>query len=431
MGWIQEVWSYRKNPFSIRELRGSDELQKLFVDREKEIKLVRNTLTGSGGGVVYGISGTRGSGKSTVLNKVLSDVRAENGLIVKVKASGIFTELDFLRKLLTDICDQIEMERLPEEVTMEINRLKTNLLYNEKIAEGKANEASIRASIKASFLSFLSSEIGSEVKEKMERKIEKQLKQYSKSTLTREIEQFLSYLRKQTKYDYMVIGIDETDKCRFEVAEELLESVKTVLGTEHCHFVFVGTKEFYDNFSRAFRGQEEEATLASIFNDIILIRNFADEQILKIIDKRLVYYSLERKPKNPFSEKATQVILDLANGNPKQAMRLCSESFMYFGDEGEIINSSGLVSYFDDRGYIPDLSPAEQEYVDVVRRLGRVTATSKELIKELGKKRIEHDDEKQYRVNLERLVRKKYLKKITPKKGQVTYVSSEILKHIS
>ncbi|MDH5266161.1 MAG: ATP-binding protein [Candidatus Bathyarchaeota archaeon] len=430
MGWIKDLWSFKKNPFSIRELSNSDELQKLFVDRKKEVKPLKNTFTGCEGGVVCGISGVRGCGKSTVLNKVLDEIKQENGLIIKVKASGTYAELDFLQKLLTDMCDQIEIQDLPEKVVEEVIRLKTNLLYTEKVAEGRGSEASIRASIKASILSFFSSEIGSEIKEKITKNVERQIKPYSKSTLSREILQFLSFLRSETKFDYIVVGIDETDKCRFDVAEKLLDSIKALLGTEHCHFVFVGTLQFHKNFAQAFKGLEEEATLASIFEDIVLITLFSNQEIVDIINKRLSYYSIGDKPKKPFSSEAMQVILELANGNPKQAMRLCSQGFMYFGDKGKEISPADLVEYFESKNYIQDLTRTEKEYVNVVKKLGEVSAISKKLFEELAKKGIKHK-RKQYRVHLERLVNKRYLKKTISEKEQVVYMPSELCKHIS
>lgn len=430
MGWIQDLWSFKKNPFSIKELNKSDELKKLFVNRQKELRLLRNTLTGSEGGIVYGISGIRGSGKSTVLNKALDEVKNKNGLIVTVKASGTYTGLDFLQKLLNDICDQVEIQKLPKNVVEEIIRLRGNLLYNEKMTEGKGSDSSIRASIKASIFSLFGSEVGSEIKEKIEKSVAKQLKPYSKSTLTREILQLLFFLKKKTKFNYITVGIDETDKCRFEVAENLLDSVKTVLGSEHCHFIFVGTTKFYENFIKVFKKQEEEATLASIFDNIILIEPFSDKEIMKIINKRLKYYSIKDKPKNPFEEKTMQIMLELSKGNPKQAMRLCSESFMYFGDEGKKIVAADLAKYFESKGYFPDLTPTEKKYVNVIKKLGDITSTSEKFREELAKKGIKHKTDSQYRVNISRLVEKRYLKKIITKKKETVYALSEFYKHI-
>lgn len=430
MGWIKDLWSFKENPFNIRELRESSELQKLFVDRRDEVRQLKNTLTGSKGGITCGISGHRGSGKSTILNKVLDEIEQENGLVIIVKASGTYAELDFLQKLLTDIIDQIEQQNLSRKVAEEIIRLKTNLLYTEKVAEGKTSEESIRASIKASLLSFFGSEVGAETREKITKTIERQIKPYSKSTLTREILQFLSILRNETRFDYIVIGIDETDKCRFDVAEKLLDSIKTVLGCESCHFVFVGTSEFHENFAKAFQGQEEEATLASIFEDVLLLRPFDDKEILEIIDKRLSHYAIKSNPKNPFSNEAIQAIIEIASGNPKQVMRLCSQGFMRFGDEGKIIQAKNLIEYFKSKNYIQQLAPTEKEYVDVIKKLGEVSPTARIFLNELAKKGVRHRGKRQYRVHLERLVNKRYLRKIISEKGQVSYVPSEICKHI-
>lgn len=430
MGWIEERWGFTKNPFSIKELGTSAELKRLFVNREVESRQLQNTLSGSEGGVVYGISGIRGSGKSTVLNKALDEIRIRGGLVFKVRASGTFSELDFLQKLLTDICDQIDIKKVSKKVKEELFRLKTNLLYNEKVGEEKSSDASIRASIKASLATLFGFEIGSDIKEGVKRQIEKTLKPYSKSTLTREILQFLSLLKKETKSKFIVIGIDETDKCRFEEAEKLLDSIKSVLGTEDCHFVFVGTLDFHKNFAQAFKGKEEEATLASIFEGIVKIPPLSDGKIVEIIQKRLDYYSSTKPPKNPFSREALKVVLELANGNPKQALRLCSESFNYFGDRGREIAATDLVEYFKTRDYILELVPTEKTYLDVVKSLGSVSAISEEFFEKLAQKGIKHRGKKQYRVTLENLVNKNYLVKEMDENGQVRYMLSELSKSI-
>ena len=139
MAWIQEKWGFKRNPFGIRELTKSDELQELFVDRKAIVNDLLNTLSGSDGGVAIGISGIRGSGKSSVCNKVLNEIEKDGGLGIRIKASGTFSELDFLHKLFTDIVDQLEPRKMPGKVVEEIERLKINLLYTEKVSEGKAS----------------------------------------------------------------------------------------------------------------------------------------------------------------------------------------------------------------------------------------------------------------------------------------------------
>lgn len=433
MGWLDELWGLRSNPFSIRELISSDELERLFVDRDIEIRLLYNALTSSPGGVVYGISGIRGSGKSTVLNKVLEKVKeTRNNLVVKIKASGYYEELDFLQKILTDVCDQVETAELPLKVKEEIVRLKTNLLYSEKIEQAKASERAIKASIKANILSILGGQVGSEDRKRIQKAVERQLKPYTKSTLTREILKFLNFLKKEAGYDLIVIGIDETDKCRFTVAEKLLDSVKTVLGTDDCHFVFVGTLEFHRNFIKAFQsGKEEEATIASIFEGVVPIKSFNENQILEIVEKRIKYYSLHEKTKNPFNKDAIQVILQLSNGIPKQALRLFSESFIYFGEKGTEIGPKELVSHFEDRGYIPELTALQKRYVTVVRKLEIVEPRSETFIEELSKLKVRHRKKEQYHVQLDRLVDKRYLVKEVDKVKGVIYKPTELCRYVS
>ncbi|MCW4022922.1 MAG: ATP-binding protein [Candidatus Bathyarchaeota archaeon] len=430
MGWIQDLWSLKKNPFSIRELNKSEELQTLFVNRKREIRQLINTLTGSEGGVVYGINGMRGVGKSTVLNKILSEIEKCNGLVIKVRSSGTYTELDFLSKLLTDICDQIEIREMPKDVKKELVRLKSNLLYNEKISKEKTDDASIRSSIKASFASLFGAEVGAEVKTQFSENIERELKPYSKASLTREILQFLKFLNEKTDFTCIVIGIDETDKCRFKVAEELLDSLKVILSSEDCHFVFVGTLKFHSDFAQAFCGREEEATLSSIFEGEVVVNPLTNKQMMEIIEKRLQYFCESDVVNNPFSQDALNIILELSSGNPKKEMRLCSEGFNYFGHEGKKIQGKELIEYYQSKDYIPLLSPTEQKYLEVINKLGIVSATSENLFEKLAAIGTKHNDKKQYRVNLENLVGKKYLEKIVVEEELVKYKLSTFCEYV-
>ena len=111
MGWIVDQWGFSQNPFSIKELQNKDELDKLFVNRDTEIKQLINGLDSSEGGVVFGISGLRGSGKSTILNKTLEELKNKDSLVFNIKASGTFSEVEFLEKILTDVCDQLELKK--------------------------------------------------------------------------------------------------------------------------------------------------------------------------------------------------------------------------------------------------------------------------------------------------------------------------------
>jgi hypothetical protein len=128
-----------------------------------------------------------------------------------------------------------------------------------------------------------------------------------------------------------------------------------------------------------------------------------------------------------------KVILEIAEGNPKQLMRLCSEGFIYWGDEGKEINASALVKYFVSKGYIVRLSRTEKLYFKIVERLGTVGAGSIELIDALKKAKIKSFTRQQNRVILERLVDKRYLLKnvtVVNDLRKVQYLPSELSKHV-
>jgi hypothetical protein len=431
LGWIEDKWGFSENPFSIKELSSKEEIERLFVNRSMELRQLVNGLDSSNGGVVYGISGKRGSGKSTVLNKSLSEMRKRGNIALVVRTSGNYSEEDYLKKILTDICDQLD-GNLSETLKKEVMRLKANLLYDEKVTKGNTSEASIRASIKASLLSFFGSEVGGELKEGVSDQIEKSLKPYSKVTLTREVLQFLALLKKETKTK-IIVSIDETDKCDFEEEEKLLNAIKAILHTRDSHFIFVGTLQFYENFKQAFIRNVEEATVSSTFSDVILIEPLLEDKALEIITKRVSFYSISGKSRIPFDKESMKVILELANGNPKQLMRLCSEGFIYYGDDGKEINAPDLVKYFLDKHFIERLTSVERVYFKITERLGKVTSSSIELITELKKANVKAITRQQNRVILERLVEKRYLlKKTVSVSGvkQVQYLTSELSKHI-
>jgi hypothetical protein len=431
LGWIQNKWSFSENPFSIKELSSQKELDNLFVDREDVLKQLVNGLDSSEGGVVYGISGIRGSGKSTALNKALEEMRRKGSLTLKVSASGTYSEEEYLKKILTALCDQLEDKTFSDNLEKEIIRIKANLLYDEKITKEKTVDASIRASIKASVLNFFGSEVGSEVKESVSDQIEKSLKPYSKVTLVRELLHLLALLKKEAKK--IIVSIDETDKCSFETEEKCLDTIKEILLSRDSHFIFVGTLDFYNNFRQVFLGKGEEATTSSIFSDVIPVHHLSPENSVQIINKRLAFYAIDKHYKNPFDENALKCIFEIADGNPKQLMRLCSQGFIFFGDEGKQINAQELINYFMGKNFIDRLSRTERNYFKIVERSKHVTAGSPELVNALKEAKIKAISRQQNRVILERLVKKKFLcKQVKILEGfrRTVYAPTELSKYV-
>ncbi|KAF5434840.1 putative ATPase, AAA+ ATPase superfamily [Candidatus Methanophagaceae archaeon] len=90
--------------FNIKPLE-QKEVGEFFFGREDELKFLLNQITNSHGGKAFAISGRRGAGKSTLINKLIKELKVkENYLIVKVDVPKEFDEFFILKRILRAVC---------------------------------------------------------------------------------------------------------------------------------------------------------------------------------------------------------------------------------------------------------------------------------------------------------------------------------------
>lgn len=115
--------------FNIKPL-SNKELKDYFYGREDELNFLVTQITKSEGGKAFAISGSRGSGKSTLINKLKNSLinRKENYLIVRVDVPKKFDELLLLKRILREVSNKaIEALRGKEKYENWRNRIAGKL----------------------------------------------------------------------------------------------------------------------------------------------------------------------------------------------------------------------------------------------------------------------------------------------------------------
>jgi AAA+ ATPase superfamily predicted ATPase len=357
-GDLNSKWGFSENPFAPKTLESPEELEQLFVNRETEIKEIYNGLTSTNGGIVYGITGLRGSGKSSLLNKVLHEIEKRNkGLVLKIDASGKYRDIEFLESLLGGICEGLKEKNLSDVLKAEIARIQSNLFFAPMLSEMDASPMAYERTIASTIYDIYGSDITTQKHTKLKTGIEKQLRHYNKSTIINETLHFLKRIKEEMGSERLIIAIDETDKCEFEDAYELFNCIKPVFQSKCSNFVFVGTCEFYENFKKSFSDHTRESSItSSIFHYMVYVEPFdksSDKSLLKeMIQKRLNFYSTKiGGGLNPFQGEAMKMIFEISNGFPRQLFRLCAEAYNSFGEKGEEIRAEHVKDYFIEKRY--------------------------------------------------------------------------------
>jgi AAA+ ATPase superfamily predicted ATPase len=357
-GDLNSKWGFSENPFAPKTLESPEELEQLFVNRETEIKEIYNGLTTTNGGIVYGITGLRGSGKSSLLNKVLYEIEKKGkGLVLKIDASGKYREIEFLESLLGGICEGLKYKNPSNRLKAEIARIQSNLYFAPMISEMDASPKAYERTIASTIYDVFGSDISAQKHTTLKSGIEKQLRHYNKSTIINEILHFLKNIREEMGAERLIIAIDETDKCEFVDAYELFNCIKPVFQSKCSNFVFVGTCEFYENFKKSFSDHTRESSItSSIFHYMVYVEPFdksSDKSLLReMIQKRLKFYSTKiGGGANPFQGEAMKMIFEVSNGFPRQVFRLCAEAYNSFGEKGEEIRAEYIKDYFIEKRY--------------------------------------------------------------------------------
>ena len=300
----------------------------------RELDFLLNQITKSKGGKAFAISGTRGSGKSTLINKLIESVKEdkENYLIVKVDVSKEFDESFLLKRILRKVCEAAvrdEAVKRNDELLIDILVKLMRLDYQTKHSQQVGNKTSFSGAIKAS-LSKIIATLGVEVNvQKALEKVEVseiQVKEYDLERVQNDLEKLLEELNLRKLFKGIVIIVDETDKSNYLEAVKTLDNIKPLFWLDNCYYIFVGSQEFYADYLRGIK-TGRKTLLDSLFTKIIYLPPFTRDDLIDMLEKR---FSGEISDE---TSKIVDIIATISKGSPRDAMRYCD---LLAGERGSI-----------------------------------------------------------------------------------------------
>jgi len=339
MGWLIMSSTY----FNIKPL-SEEEVGNLFYVRggesdhslRRELEFLLNQITKSKGGKAFAISGTRGSGKSTLINMLIKSVKEdkENYLIVKVDVPKEFDESFLLKRILRKVCEAAikdEDVKKNDELLIDILVKLMRLDYQTKHSQQVGDKTSFSGAIEGS-LSKIIATLG--IKITAQKALEKvevseiQVKEYDLERVQNDLEKLLEELKDESKnvFKGIVIIVDETDKSNYLEAVKTLDNIKPLFWLDNCYYIFVGSQEFYADYLRGIK-TGRKTLLDSLFTKIIYLPPFTRDDLIGMLEKR---FSGEISDE---TSKVVAIIATISKGSPRDAMRYCD---LLAGERGSI-----------------------------------------------------------------------------------------------
>ena len=320
--------------FNIKPLSGSDEIDKFFFAREDELAFLMNQICDSNGGKAFAISGRRGSGKSTLMNKLITslDKRDEKYLIVKVEVPKEFDEILLLKRLLRKVCESV-VSLLPQkdplllEIIQKLIKLDFQTRYAQQIGDKNTLQTAIKARLTAIFTGL---DVAASVEKSTTTEIIDEIcsREYDVESIQHDLHDLLEKLA--DKFDGIVIIVDETDKSDYIGAIRTLDNIKSLFWVEKCFYLFIGSEDFYEDYTTGIK-TGRKTLLDSLFTRIIYLQPFDNDQIEKLLLKRF---------ETDISDDAKKIIRTvsiLSKGSPRDAVRYCD---LLIGERKNISNAS-------------------------------------------------------------------------------------------
>lgn len=321
--------------FNIKPL-SPDEVGDFFYGREgDELEFLLNQITKSKGGKAFAISGRRGSGKSTLINKLINSIEGdkENYLIVKVEVPKEFDEIFLLKRILRKVCEKAVKEenvKKDDKLLIDILVKLIRLDYQTKHSQQVGNRTSFSGAIKGSLnkiIATLGVEISAEKALENVEVSEIQVKEYDLERVQNDLEKLLEELKDVFKG--IVIIVDETDKSNYVEAVKTLDNNKPLFWLENCYYIFVGSEEFHEDYLSGIK-TGKKTLLDSLFTRIVYLRPFGKEDLVRMLKLRIGKEVAEGK------NEILETIATISKGNPRDAIRYCD---LLVGECGSIENA--------------------------------------------------------------------------------------------
>lgn len=269
---------FRDRPVTSREL---------FVDRSRELDQLEK-LTHAFGDII-GITGQRGSGKTSILNILKPKEGKKIFIVLQEKDS----KLDIIIDLTYQLAEQMENDSLFAPLKERIGEIKSSLLSEKECSEGK--EAGISAGIEARI-----------------NKTESRIETHTIYLIKTRLAELIRILISKTK---AILIIDELDKEKKEDIAKILDSIKMYLRNERIvTFVALPPSLSQEYYRSMYHSREETHNLENVLDRITELDAMADSDIRKIIEKRLPEEGI-------LDHGALELIVEYANGNPRRAIR--------------------------------------------------------------------------------------------------------------
>jgi ABC-type multidrug transport system, ATPase component len=142
--------------FDIKPL-AQEEVGDFFFGRRRELDFLLNQITSSHGGKAFAISGRRGAGKSTLINKLITELKDRgNYLIVKVDVPKEFDEFFIVKRILRAVCEGATKEPKVQEsnellidVCVKLNRLDCQITQKNEVGKEDAVIKAVKGSVNA------------------------------------------------------------------------------------------------------------------------------------------------------------------------------------------------------------------------------------------------------------------------------------------
>lgn len=269
---------FRDRPVTNREF---------FVDRSKELAELEGFSSAFGD--LVGITGERGSGKTSILNQFTPKEGKKIVILIEEKE----TKLDILIDLAYQLAGYMENDNLFSSLKDKIKQIKHELLVESTHS--------------------ISKELGVSVG--LEGRItrgEAKRESHSIHLVKNKFADLVKLLTSKTK---AVLVIDELDKERKEDIARVLDSIKGYLRSSHIvTFISLPPSIFYEYYKSVYHRKEKIHNIENVMDEIVLLAKMTDQDIKQILERRM--------GKNKIIEdNAVLLILEYADGNPRRALR--------------------------------------------------------------------------------------------------------------
>lgn len=289
---IQEVMRmFNDRPLTRQEMD-------LFVNRFDELNKLKNI------GLlveysIYGVTGETGSGKSTLFNMLNFSQEEEIKKIqinITEKESKEIIITDLLSKLCTHILKDKELSCVHKKAEEVVNFIREEEIKGRekgfklgKIIEGEKKWVRTYAT------------------------------RFTLSTIKARLEEIIKAITRKGKF---LFCIDEIDKETKKEVIIILDSLKEILLEQNLVCLIALPQIMYHQYLEDRTGLLKEGNLENILKDIVPLHPLPDEDIYQLLERRTGKFP------EVLPEEIREVVIDFAEGNPREALLLCQNSLL-------------------------------------------------------------------------------------------------------